>query len=1213
MVGVIGGSDTFALGGSTNSSFDTAQIGTQYQNFTAFNKTGTSVWTLTGTPGQATPWLISDGTLKAGAATNVFGATSAITVNTPGLLDLAGNNQQIGALSGSGTVTNSGGAGATLTTGDATNSSFSGVIEDGASQTALTKQGTGIFTLTGTNTYTGGTTINGGMLQLGNGGATGSILGNVTDNGTLAFNRSDSVTFGGVISGTGSVNQIGTGTTILTANSTYTGGTTISAGTLQLGNGGTTGGILGNVTDNGTLAFNRSDSVTLGGVISGTGSVSQIGTGTTILTANSSYTGGTTISAGTLQIGNGGTTGGIAGNVANSGVLAFNRSDASTFGGTISGTGSVSQIGTGTTILTANSTYTGGTTISAGTLQLGNGGTTGGILGNVTDNGTLAFNRSDSVTLGGVISGTGSVSQIGTGTTILTADSSYTGGTTISAGTLQIGNGGASGSILGNVTDNGTLAFNRSDSVTFGGVISGTGSVNQIGTGTTILTADSTYTGGTTISAGTLQLGNGGTTGGILGNVTDNGTLAFNRSDSVTFGGVISGTGSVSQIGTGTTILTANSTYTGGTTISAGTLQIGNGGASGSITGNVINNGVFAIDRSDSLLLTNVISGTGSFQQNGTGTTVLSGNNPYSGPTSINNGTLIVDGSIASSSLTTVSSGARLAGSGTVGSTVISNGGTFAPGPGGAPGTMTVAGNLAFQSGALYVVQVNPLTASTISVTGNGTLAGTVQANFLPGSFVQRNYTILSAAGGRVGTFDALTTVGLPANFQTSLSYTGNTAVLNLTAQLVPPPIPPTPPTPPGAPTPAMPPTQALPPPPVFTVNQLNVGNAIDDFFNNGGRLPASFVPLFGLTGSNLTNALSQLSGEAASGAQRVGFQLTDQFLNLMLDPFVDGRSGVGGADHPALGFAPERDSTPPEIALAYASVFKAPQKALPPVYEPRWTAWGGAYGGSNRASGDQAVIGSHDVSARTVGVAGGLDYRLTPDTVVGLAFAGGGTDWSLSQGLGGGKSDAFQAGVYGATRSGPAYLAAAFAFTNHWMSTDRFSFAGDHLTAKFNAQSIGGRLEGGYRLGWMFGGITPYAAIQAQSFRTPDYNETDVNGGGFGLGFAGRTATDTRSEIGARFDNQILLYPGAVLALRARLAWAHDWVTDPVLGAVFQTLPGAGFIVNGATPAQNSALASAGAELRLTNGISLLGKFDGEFASNSTTYGGTGTIRYRW
>src|SRR6516165_5902052 len=88
--------------------------------------------------------------------------------------------------------------------------------------------------------------------------------------------------------------------------------------------------------------------------------------------------------------------------------------------------------------------------------------------------------------------------------------------------------------------------------------------------------------------------------------------------------------------------------------------------------------------------------------------------------------------------------------------------------------------------------------------------------------------------------------------------------------------------------------------------------------------------------------------------------------------------------------------------------------------------------------------------SPRAVGFAAGLDYRLTPDTVAGFALAGGGTDWSLSQGLGGGKSDALQAGVYGATRSGPAYLAAAFAFANHWMSTDRFA-VGDHLTANFN------------------------------------------------------------------------------------------------------------------------------------------------------------------
>jgi outer membrane autotransporter protein len=109
------------------------------------------------------------------------------------------------------------------------------------------------------------------------------------------------------------------------------------------------------------------------------------------------------------------------------------------------------------------------------------------------------------------------------------------------------------------------------------------------------------------------------------------------------------------------------------------------------------------------------------------------------------------------------------------------------------------------------------------------------------------------------------------------------------------------------------------------------------------------------------------------------------------------------------------------------------------------------------------------------------------------------------------------------------------------------------------------------------------------------------------------RTATDTRSELGARFDRLLAINPNAVLTLRARLAWAHDWVSDPTLAAVFQTLLGASFIVNGATPAKDSALASAGTELRLANGVSLLGKFDGQFARGSSSYGGTGTIRYAW
>jgi outer membrane autotransporter protein len=283
------------------------------------------------------------------------------------------------------------------------------------------------------------------------------------------------------------------------------------------------------------------------------------------------------------------------------------------------------------------------------------------------------------------------------------------------------------------------------------------------------------------------------------------------------------------------------------------------------------------------------------------------------------------------------------------------------------------------------------------------------------------------------------------------------------------------------------------------------------------------------------------------------------------------------------------------------------------PAFASRWSAWGGAYGGTSRTTGDPAAVGSHDLSARAAGVAGGFDYRITPDSVIGFAVAGGGTNWSLAQGLGGGRSDAFQAGVYGATRSGPAYLAAALAFTQHWMSTDRFAFAGDRLTASFNAESFGGRVEGGYRFATPISGVTPYAALQAQNFRTPGYSETDVNGGGFALAVNGRTAMDTRTELGTRFDRVAVAGRDWVLTLRSRLAWAHDWVSDPTLTPLFQALPGASFVVNGAAPAKNSALASAGGELRLASGVALLARFDGEFAAHASTYAGTGTLRYTW
>ena len=235
----------------------------------------------------------------------------------------------------------------------------------------------------------------------------------------------------------------------------------------------------------------------------------------------------------------------------------------------------------------------------------------------------------------------------------------------------------------------------------------------------------------------------------------------------------------------------------------------------------------------------------------------------------------------------------------------------------------------------------------------------------------------------------------------------------------------------------------------------------------------------------------------------------------------------------------------PPDVAQAYASVLKAPAAAS---FDQRWRAWGAGFGGSSQTSGDPAV-GSSNVTASVYGYAAGMDYRVTPDTLLGFALAGGGTSWSLAQGLGTGRSDAFQAGLYGKSYFGPAYVSGALAFANHWFTTNRIAL-GDQLTANFTGQSYAARGEAGYRYGLpitgVIVGITPYAALQVQDFHTPGYSETDLTGGGFGLNYAATNATDTRSELGARSDN-LQIVDGMPLILRGRLAWAHDWVRQSV------------------------------------------------------------------
>lgn len=258
--------------------------------------------------------------------------------------------------------------------------------------------------------------------------------------------------------------------------------------------------------------------------------------------------------------------------ISNFQTLVKNDTGTWTFNNALPASGITStRVAGGTLILGADaSSYTGSMTVdTAGTLQTSAGFAPLAI----TDNGIVRFAQSTDASYTGLLTGSGGIEKTGAGTLILTRDQAITGTTTITAGVLQLGAGGTAGKVDGPIIDNAALVINRLDAVTFAAPISGSGHVTQLGAGTTTFTADNSYTGGTTITAGTLQLGAGGTSGSVVGDIVNNGTLSLNRSNTLQLDGVISGSGALRQVGSGATVLSGANSYTGATTVEAGTLR----------------------------------------------------------------------------------------------------------------------------------------------------------------------------------------------------------------------------------------------------------------------------------------------------------------------------------------------------------------------------------------------------------------------------------------------------------------------------------------------------------------------------------------------------------------------------------------------------------------------------------------------------------------
>ncbi|HAK8154137.1 TPA: autotransporter outer membrane beta-barrel domain-containing protein, partial [Salmonella enterica] len=583
---------------------------------------------------------ISGGTL---VATNVDAlGTGDVTddatleLNTGGTFDnaISGSGQVVKSgdetLTLSGTNTYSGGtliSGGTLVasnvealgTGDVTNDAVLELNTGGTFDNAISgsgqvvKSGDDALTLSGSNTYTGGTIISGGTLVATNVDALGS--GDVTDNATLELNTGG--TFDNAISGSGQVVKSGDDVLTLSGANSYSGGTLISDGTLVASNVEALG--TGDVTDNATLELNTGG--TFDNAISGSGQVEKSGDGTLTLSGSNTYTGGTLISGGTLVASNVEALG--SGDVTNDAVLELNTGG--DFTNNISGSGQVVKSGDETLTLSGANSYTGGTLISSGTLVANDVNALG--TGDVTDDATLELNTGGD--FDNAISGSGQVVKSGDDVLTLSGANSYSGGTLISDGTLVASNVEALGT--GDVTDNATLELNTGG--TFDNAISGSGQVEKSGDGALTLSGANSYSGGTLISDGTLIAGRVDVLGS--GDVTDNATLELNTGG--TFDNAISGSGQVVKSGDETLTLSGANSYTGGTLISSGTLVANDVNALG--TGDVTDNAVLELNTGGDF--DNAISGSGKVEKSGDGTLTLSGSNTYTGGTTISGGTLV--------------------------------------------------------------------------------------------------------------------------------------------------------------------------------------------------------------------------------------------------------------------------------------------------------------------------------------------------------------------------------------------------------------------------------------------------------------------------------------------------------------------------------------------------------------------------------------------
>lgn len=688
------------------------------------------------------------------------------------------------------TATSTSGYGVRLNAGGTINNTSSGVIDsqgdvvyvtaggtvnnDGVIRSPFAMVSTGVYFNTG-GTYVGGSassinsrygiivnSVGGSITNAGNidaqvigvqfrNNATGTLINEV---GGKIASQGDAVHFGAAGSTVDNRGLIrsGTGTTAVYFNA---GGTYASSNTSTLngGYGVIINGGSGSVTNAGNI-----DVVNAGVWFRGNagGTVTNLAGGAIIATGSASTQYGVRIDGSSnVQINNAGAISG------GTGVLLGSNNHHLTNSSSITGTAGNAILITGNnnavtlrqgSSLTGNITSTG----SGNTLTLQDSGVLpnnlSGLQSVIVDAGA-----NQSWTLNGSTMSTNgtnaSALTVQSGTLILDGDLTHAGaggGSTIASGaTLQIGNGGAAGSVNGDIVDHGVLVFNRSDNVSFAGQISGSGALVKDGAGTLTLTSPaSSYSGATIVNSGILQAGAANIiddSGALLvqagaafnlngsnqqvNQLTGDGdvhlttsALTANYTHDDVFGGVIDGTGTLTKTGSGTMVLTGGNTYTGITTISGGALQLGNGGTTGSVASDIVNNSTLVFNRGDDYAYNGVVSGGGNLIQQGDGSLLFSQDQTYSGATEVRAGSLVLNNAqLTGGGQVNVMAGAMLGGYGEVSGDVVNQGvlavADAAPGFAGGPAGQFVVGGDLTNSGEIRMASVQP--ANTLQINGN--------------------------------------------------------------------------------------------------------------------------------------------------------------------------------------------------------------------------------------------------------------------------------------------------------------------------------------------------------------------------------------------------------------------------------------------------------------------------------------------------------------